>query len=813
MNHMRNERALQALLKAAVHLDWRRIHGVLGKALESAVPENGKLPDALIEMAVADGGAGFLTMVLANRALTADQLEAVFTAGLTELDNGRLRRLMYSDHRLQSDQFQTRLAATGHPGLIGDLGGTGYFDRAQWRNLLAATGQAGAAVMPSNRWSSRLRAGVVSPKTEVVWHVLRMLGVQLSVAEQLTGVRSLLAAGVAPAEVTAGATLRPEVVAVVADLAAGAEPARLDAAIAAAEGSQGFIAELYDREITDIRDLIAVHKTLDWDALTAAARKKAFTKDATGALVAREDCPDALRDALFARHPAEVVGCAARVGPSLPAADCPARSRAKATRENLARALGRTVSGTQALQHGRTARAVLESLRGKESDEPDRMAAIAEFRTALGALFAEWPVADVAAWRRLRELLPEFGGTVSELLDTARRKTGAGAPIPGPAWERDPVHAAFLTLLDAAPGTAHAALLPGLPRSVQYDLICGTTWRREWVDISVASGDPKIAEWVARYGVLDAEEIDPLATVGTGWVFTQLLNQPAHTKRQRTAWLKSTAGSLREQLQRQWDQHCLDHQLIKGTVPQLRFAAGIWQADGPEQVRRLLPSYPFHNHELYVAATAILTELLARPDTEAALAELHGLIRKGESADVQVEAWRTRRDLAALAEEHHVWDWDALEAAHAERPFSLNAVYRMAQLDGCPEGLREAAKTVLPPRSHRAYTALMAGKDLAKVLRANPADDTDRSGDPWVLVAVTSRRLVWEDVLSYAHPAEAVLECLVRDPGRETGGPDALGKLVVDRLTAIPRLGCWQRRCCPIFPAASANCSPPPWRP
>lgn len=808
-NGMRDQWALQALVEAAGELDWRRVRGVLGEDLTGAMgSESARLPASLVDMVTADGDIALLTKIAANRNLTPSQCDTVLTAGLAHLDDRALCEALVTGPALRHDAAaRSRLAATGHPTLVDLMSRTGWFTSPQRRTLLAATtDQAALRVLLSSGWDGALRAAVVSPVPEVVWHVLRKLGNKLSAAEQLLAVRSLLAAGVAPAEVITAAALRFEVGAVLADLADGAGSACLETALAVAEGTEGLIAELYDRDVSDVDDHIEARTPIDWDALTTAARKRPFTKDATTALVARKDCPDALRDVLFTRHPAMVVQRAHRLGPTLLSAECPPRNRAKATREVIAKALGGTVSGAEVLQYGRPARAVLESLRSNGSSGSDREAAVGEFRAALVELLAEWPGADVGAWRRVRQLVPEFTGTVAQLLDAARQSSDPAAPIPGPARELDSAHEAFMTLLDAAPVTAHAALLPVLPSSVQYDLIKYTTWRPEWVDMAIAADGPQLREWVAAVGELGAEEIDRLALAATDEMIILLMRQTATTKRQRATWLRDPSPQLLERLRNvrakeYWRLSdllvCADpaiHEAIgeycqylpnaKGTVAQLRLAGRIWQEDGPELLRRLLPEQPF-NRDPHAAATAVITELIARPDADAALAELLERVCHGESAAGQIEAWRTRADLAALAEEDHQWHWAALAAEHAKRPFNPTVVYRMASLDGCPASLREQAKTVLPPRSHRAYTALMAGKDPAKVLRANPADGTDRSLDSWIPVAMSSGRLAWDDVLRHAHPAAVVLEHLVDRLDRarwETGGSEALRKLVADRV-------------------------------
>ncbi|TYB50616.1 hypothetical protein FXF51_55560 [Nonomuraea sp. PA05] len=763
---------VRPLIEAAAVDDWSRPLSGAAELLTEQLRHGGVIPDGLLECAIGQREPDFLDAVLGNDQVLADpalldQIAELALAGDIRPLVGPLlvRRAMVS-----RAEVRERLAETGHPRVADEAhvpGGTGWSYRLR-RKVLAAAGP-GEAVRQA-------------------WKLLGHKG-WVSAADQLYALLVLHEHGERLAGVAADRLL-PEVAEVLHPFDGGE---RLRAAAERAMGAEGLVAELHapfpGHDVS-----LAAREPLDWAALTAAARENMFPKDAAAAVAAHPGCPDDLRDLLYTRHPAAVAERAAHLDLNLVTAPCPKRSRAKAVRTLIQRGLGQGIGGAALAMDGAPAVAVLEAMRARPGEPGAARAEWEAFAKVLAGLVAERLGDDVHAWRSARALLGGFAGTVPELLAEA-----AAVPHPSPAaeWPEAADHpltsspsslsgarAAFVTLLDAAPDTAHAALLPHLDARTTHDLYRFCSWRHSWPGHAATTESASPARILAARPGLPVDAVERLLDVPDPEVLTTLFWHLATTGDQRARIMSTAAEPLLAQLDRlvSLPEHAqgwrlgdlcacpspdlflraLKEVFVLGRVPQLELFCHVWRTWGPGQVAAMLTRTPV-TYSTYDGSRDEIRDLLALPGRAAALAELEARVAEGTSARGQAAMWRGRRDRAAMVKETHRWHWAELLEEHRREPFHSDLVGLLPRLPDCPDEFRREARTVLLSWEGKPYRQLMAGVPAAEVLAESDADHLDSMGREWLLQAIRRGRVTWAQALEHARPARAVLQQLGED--------------------------------------------------
>ncbi|GAA2213761.1 hypothetical protein GCM10009850_092240 [Nonomuraea monospora] len=815
---------VRPLIEAAAIDDWSRPLSGAGELLTGQLLHGSALPDGLLECAIGQREPDFLDAVLRNEHVHADPALLDRIAGLALAGDIRplVGPLLVRPVMVSRAEVRERLAETGHPRVADEAhvpGGTGWSYRLR-RKVLAAAGP-GEAVRQA-------------------WKLLGHKG-WVSAADQLYALLVLHEHGERLADVATDRLL-PGVAEVLHPFDGGD---RLRAAAERAMGTEGLIAELHapiqpgqpSHHIS-----LATREPLDWPALTAAARDTMFPKDAAASVAAHPGCPDDLRDLLYTRHPAAVAEHAAHLDMDLLAAPCPKRSRAKAVRTLIQRGLGRGIGGAALAVDGAPAVAVLEAMRARPGEPGAARAEWEAFAKVLAGLVEERLGDDVRAWRSARALLGGFAGTVPELLAEAAALPAppaeaaalpalpaeagtvpeplaeaatvpellAGAPAvtrhaPETQWPDAADHpltsspsslsgarAAFVTLLDVAPDTAHAALLPHLDARTTHDLYRFCAWRHSWPAhaATASSGrapaaDPALpARILAARPGLPVDAIERLLDVPDPEVLTTLFWHHATTGDQRARIMSTAAEPLLAQLDRlvNLPDHAQGWQLgdlyacpspdlflralkevfVIGRVPQLELFLHVWRTWGPAQVTAMLSRSPV-TYSTYDGSRDEIRDLLALPDRAAALAELQARVAEGLSARGQIAMWRGRKDRAAMVKETHRWHWAELLAEHRREPFHSDLVGLLPRLPDCPDEFRREARTVLLSWEGKPYRQLMAGVPAAEVLAESDADHLDSMGREWLPQAIRRGRVTWAEALEHARPARAVLHQIGED--------------------------------------------------
>ncbi|MCF6473499.1 hypothetical protein FAF44_34695 [Nonomuraea sp. MG754425] len=434
-----------------------------------------RIPDRLLSDALAQAEPRFLDALLDNVALIHDPARLARLVGLVLAGDVTpfAETLLARGATWKRADVRERLAATGHPQVV---------RTAHWRE---------------QAWSWRLRRTVVAAArpadlSPVLDHARRVLDARqpllMRAAEQ---VHALLAlhdhgGGVPRLAAIAAERLEPEVADVLRTVLGTGDATALRAAVTRSEGTPGLLPELYDaRSPGDRSQCLAWREPLDWPALTEAARREPFAKDAAAAITAHPDCPRALRDLLYARHPVAVAEHAAHLDLDLVRAACPPRSRAKAVRTAIRRGLGPRLGGAAMVTEAAPASAVLEAMRVRPAEPGPAAREWDAFAGRLAGLVGERLGDDVGAWRSVRALLEDFPGTVAELLAHAAARPADGAwpqPAGHPGTSPTGAGAAFVTLLAAAPCSAHDALAPHLDERSRHDLHRLCSRRPTWPD-------------------------------------------------------------------------------------------------------------------------------------------------------------------------------------------------------------------------------------------------------------------------------------------------------------------------------------------
>lgn len=723
-------------------------------------------------------------------------------------DPVQLGRLAANESLLAAKPWlRDRLAATGYAEVARAALGMIRNGPRKWslrarRDVLAAARGAGwtgpegvLAKLLQAPEPSLLRAAVVCPLPGAARGALSKAGSALTRAEQL---RALLTVhdhdgGRAALELLADAYgLHPEVKEVVRE--APADAGALRKAVELAEGTGGLIEELYDDRLERREEHLELRDQIDWTAIAAADRP--FDEEATTLLIARPDFPDGLRAAWYQTRGVLVATHSARVDPSMLTLTPGGLRAAKAVAVLVRRGLDDGFTAVQVLESARPAAAVLEAIRQPPEDDV-KSAGWNDLASLLADLVRERLGEDVEAWRSARALLSRFGGTIPELLDksatTAAKSKGdwpGGADMP--ASERSSsvtgARAAFLTLLDAAPAAAHAALLPHLDDRTVCDLFGHGWWRMEWIDAALAAQAPRYVRVLANRGSLTADAIEVLMRLDDTAVNARLFRRSGVTGPQRerllsgrpmregaTEPLPLDPDLMKELMERtSWwrgrdpvdcadvelQRHILRHVRVRGIVPQLRMVLNLWERHGPDEVASLLENEPTAiSHTRKVIRREVrktVTKLLARGDREAALAELRAEVAEGETAEWQIAALREQHFSGAeLFREAHPWHWAELLAEHARHPLPALVLTGLSQIPECPREFRAEAEEIgddHPPHALRLQQA--EGRTPREILGAvNVSADLGS----WLLQAVRSQALTWDDVLEYARPAREVL--------------------------------------------------------
>ena len=681
-----------------------------------------------------------------------------------------------------------------------------------------------------------LRAAVVCPVPEVVAHALGELlpDEELTRAERLRGMLSLITDG-GPAALTKLLYIQPLRARLGEDaalgLAAVAGPsgvAKLRAAVEAAEaaGPATLVAELYG-SAKSLRIALLLHKRLDWAAVLAAHTSRPLALEVAAVLAALPDCPDEVLAALCAEYPGaeELLDGLDR---PVPLAAFGVLKPTKETRKLLATAVRNSLDrggSAEELLAARPAVAVLEAVQGLLASGPGSREKAAGFTTQLAALVAEKLGAGVSSWRRVRQRLSRFRGTIPELLDDAAGKARADAGVgkPWPEAAARPgftesvsprgARAAFLALLDAATPEVQWRLLPHLDDRTAYDLLVLGSWRDEWLDQALAAPGREQRLLLARRRDLPAEAVTALAALDDPAVNAGLVYQPNLTWDQRLALvtgapftpgrterlpiddevreaLRSTSRRDKKPYLAPWvasgDQEildcCLNGVSLASLHLQWRFALGLWERQGPEGLLDRIPGW----FQSKVQTT--LTGLLTDPDRDAALRKSREWAREAGGAKSlarRMRQWNNRRNLEWLLAEGFAWDWDELLTEHLRNPLPADLVRELAQLDGCPALLREEVARMTRPEQ-TAFQKLLDGTPAAKAL-AKTTLSAPGEGIPWVELAIRQGCLTWVDLLQSGKPGYRVLAALADGGGRtdQNGARDAgreLAALVREHL-------------------------------
>ncbi|MEU6720475.1 hypothetical protein ABZ897_54250 [Nonomuraea sp. NPDC046802] len=777
-----------ALVEAATVEDWTRPLAGAADVIERVLRVRPRIPDGLLRDALALREPWFLDAMLDNVHLVSnpaalDRLVEQVLAGDVE---PFVETLASSSATEERADVRERLAETGHPAAI---------KRAHRWNTV---------------WSWRLRRKVIaaaeqpdlSPAFNFAQRVLETGEPKLTqVAEQLNALLTFhdhTKGGLERLERVDAGPLRPEVADVLRTVLDTGDSGVLRAAAERAEGTEGLLTELYDGKTPgDHRRSLEWREPLDWAALTAAARKKPFVKDAAAAVTAHPDCPSELRALLYARHPTAVAENAAHLDVELLRTDCPKRSRPKAVRTLIQRCPGEGISGADLVAEGAPAVAVLEATR-------TRLEELQEFTERLSGLVEEHLGDDVGAWRSVRALLGDFPGTIPQLLaEAAANPTDGEWPEAAPYPETSApssisgARAAFVALLDTAPDAAHGAVIPHLDARTAHDLYRHCAWRPVWPDQALAAApqDGVSPAWIlsGRPG-LEVETIERLMSAADTEVLMRLFWHTEITDDQRVR-IMSVAGERLSQTS--WPEYaegwrltdlyaCPDQELFQrilrsvyvlGRIPQLRMFLHVWRTWGAEDVAGMLVRQPV-NYSTYDGTREVIKDLLERPDRETALAELEAQVAAGITAEAQIAMWRTRRDRAAMIKETHQWHWPELLAEHRREPFHSDIIGLLLRVPDCPEEFRREGETVLLTFEGKEYRRLMTGVPPEKVLAEFEADGF------WLIPAIEAGRITWAQALEHGFPAMTVLKKL---SGRDDdAGYEALKALMRDTIKDSP---------------------------
>ncbi|OKI84553.1 hypothetical protein [Micromonospora sp. CB01531] len=738
------------LLRAAGPRSWQRLVSALGDRLDEVAWSAPQLPAELFDAMLASGRPQLIEVMARSVDPTGDR-HADLRQRLAATGNAEVASRAISFWGLRD---RRAVFAAGRP------------DDPAWAGLVTTML---AVTKPDG-----VRATVVSPFPGLITHAFAVAGEELTRAELLRGLLSI---------VDVGASLDDPVLLSIAERAGtslGIDRASLARLVAEAEGTAGAIEEL--RDGADVEQL-GLRSELDWDQILAAHGCEPFGEEATILLAGRPDCPEGVHLALFATHPLAVV-TAARPSVVLLAAPLPARHSTAVAKRRADEAVKAGLPA-DALLRASPAPAVLEALHRHR-------VVLEELRALVGDRLG----ADVGRWRVLRARLKGYRGSSVDLLteEPAGRPPTAwpdAKPIPDVCERKtvNGVRAAFLALLDAAPTDTHLALFDHVDDHTIFDLLSRGQWRDEWLDAALASPNPALRRSLSTRRDLDAAAIDRLATCDDPVVNNQLFratNLSWHLRKRILSQRPfADAGSLpldpalREHLlayqggsglspyhardaidcvDLDLQLHIPRYRLVYGEIPQLRLVVNLWRRHGRAAVDELLAvtngPATFQGRLL---SSAVIKRVTG-PDPEM-LSRLEDEVTRGETVAAQLALLRgvTGPSSASLRETHD-WNWKAIRDEHAERPFPDDILAALCTRPGCPQWFRTAFATTLEAGLSRGEPPADL---LAQIL-------VDRETVPKLIAA---GRLSWSDVFAHGRPAAQALTMLtfVKDEGQQEG--------------------------------------------
>ncbi|GIG66474.1 hypothetical protein [Phytomonospora endophytica] len=308
---------------------------------------------------------------------------------------------------------------------------------------------------------------------------------------------------------------------VTARFTAAAEAGEVRALLAELDGTDAAITAFRtDTGVLRVRTHARERAELDWDRVAAAHAEDPFSATTSAVLASRGDCPEAVRAALYASHPAEVAERAATSFPALFAVPGSGPEHARGARRLITRMRDRGLI-EELVAHGRPATAVLDIARHSSECLDAATWLLTPVHTLVARILAETVGADPAAWRGLRRLLKGHRGTIAELCAAATAAPEPDGPWPDaaplPGRDAAPIGArkAFLALLDAAGPATQAALIPHLDPRTLVDLFAHGVWRSEWFGLVTDHGTPvRRAAFARTRGPLTTAQIQRLLDFG-----------------------------------------------------------------------------------------------------------------------------------------------------------------------------------------------------------------------------------------------------------------------------------------------------------
>jgi hypothetical protein len=740
------EAPLVWLLRAAGQQPWQRLVSALGDRLDEVAHSATELPAELFDAMAASGRPPLLEAMARSVDSTedrhADLRQRLAATGSAEVAARAISRWRLRDRRM--------VFAAARP------------DDPAWTRLVT-----NVLTTTKPDW---LRATVVSPFPGLVTHTLTVASKELTRAELLRALLSIM---------DAGRSLDDPALFPFAERV-GTSPnvdrASLAQLVAEAEGTAGAIEEL--RGAPDA-DELELRSELDWDQVLAAHGREPFGEEATALLAGRPDCPQHVHLALFDTHPL-AVATVARPNADLLAAPLPARNTAAIAKRRADAAFKGELS-PDVLLGACPAPGVLEALHRHRLvlDE-------------LRALVVDRPGADAEEWRSLRARLKGHRGSIVDLLTeepTGRPPTvwPDAKPMPDVSERKavNGVRAAFLALLDAAPTHAHLALFDHMDDHTIFDLLSRGQWRDEWVDAALASPNPALRQSLSTRRDLDAAAIDRLVTcddpvvndqlfraTNLGWhVRKQILSQRPSgdtgpvplDPRLRGHLLDYSGGSGASPYHARDAIDCMDlvlqlhiprYRLVYGVVPQLRLVVNLWQRHGRAAVDKLLAVTNGPATFQGGLLSAAVIKRVAGPDPDL-LGRLEDVVTRGETVAAQLALLRgAKGPNSASLRETHDWHWEAIRDEHAERPFPDDILAALCARPGCPAWFHSAFATPLEAGLNR-------GEPPADLLAKIPVD-----GDT-VPRLITAGRLSWSDLFTHGRPAAQALTMLAHVKGED----------------------------------------------
>ena len=355
---------------------------------------------------------------------------------------------------------------------------------------------------------------------------------------------------------------------------------------------------------------------------------------------------------------------------------------------------------------------------------------------ALTALLGRRLGADPLAWSRLVALLPDFAGTIPDLVEAAATGSGGRTPIPAPArtvqreWRQlllfaPPEHLVALiphlrpaTLFDLAhfgarlPATTAGDVVGRATPKQRLSLACGEFVRPEVVDALIDLRDPEIAaaiyvnshrgerarnrimaeagevplsaRTVARVTAADNSQYRRPALWSGDPVLTRvalLRVRDSNVSVQDAArlWREGGVEALRPHFSNRGRTTPIEPFVVPGDRSLLLGALlALWERHGVDEVRGLIRDLP-----TAAATTAALEAMCA--DGEAGRARMRAEFdRRLAKASDALDAPGLPRGCVVGAPGYPGKDWETIVARHRETPFAVATARSLDRYPGCP---------------------------------------------------------------------------------------------------------------------------------